>query len=306
MTNITVNFTYDLADDEYYQTSSLRKTGTIAYKGPETIYIIVDANTNHPTGGQITEEQHETFNDVNDGRFYSVEVNCHDNPLMCSFYNGSIIADELEQVAEEIPHSIPYVRPNPPMPDHTYEFKEILVDRATGTFVKPLPWKKPHMAWSLDYNGGTAQNSLLSWRNSQLRNTDRQLSEDLPQPLYNKMIEYRQYLRDFTEIFGVAWTVTVNNGGTGYAVGDRLLISDPRFKAGHPVSDIMVTITEVLDGEITAIKPGERLALHYPAAAQIEDVFFTTNGQGTGATLNLSKLKTIDPWKITPKDSPLG
>lgn len=295
MNNISINFTYDLADDQYYQTNDLKRTATLEYNGPEKIYIVVDAQTNHPTGSQIDAARHETFNDV-DTRFYSVEVDCTTNPLLCSFYNGSIDPDALEQLSEDIQESIPYVRPNPPMPDHTYDLKEIIIDRATGDMVRPLPWKKPHLTWE----------DRIRWRNVSLNNTDRQMSEDLPEALYNKMLAHREYLRNFTEIFGAAWTVTVTNGGEGYKVGDRLLITDPRFKAGQVVSDIMVTVTEVNAGAITGIKPGERLALHYPEAATVADVFFTTNGTGTGASVTLTKVKTVDPWKITPKDSPLG
>lgn len=295
MNNITVNFTYDIADDQYYQTNDLKQTATLAYHGPEKIYIVVDAQTNNPTGSQIDSDRHQTFNDV-DTRFYSVEVDCTTNPLLCSFYNGSIDPDSLEQLSEEIQESIPYVRPNPPIPDHTYELREIVMDRSTGDMVRPLPWKKPHLTWA----------DRITWRNNALRNTDRQMSEDLPEALYNKMLAHREYLRNFTETFGAAWTVTVTSGGSGYNVGDKLLISDPRPKAGQAVGDIMVTVTEVNAGAITGIKPGERLALHYPGAATVADVFFTTNGTGTGASLTLSKVKTVDPWKITPKDSPLG
>ena len=146
----------------------------------------------------------------------------------------------------------------------------------------------------------------LKHRDNQLSLADKNLSEDLPQSLYNKMLEYKQYLRDFTTIFGVSWFVTIDNGGSGYAVGDRLAISDPRLKDGEATDDVMITVTAVNNGSITAVKTSGSRAFHIKEAISISDVYFTTNGNGVGARFTASKNKLIDPWKITPKENPLA
>ena len=300
MNNINVTFTYDLPDDQYYQTNDLKKVATNVYSGPEKVYVVVDASTNKLTGAQITEVQHQYYNETNT-RTYSVEVDCNEETLICSFFNGSVDPDR-EQVFEEIPHSIPYARPEPPLPDHTYEILEVEYNQITKQFKKPTVWKKPFVVWeeTPDHAG------KIHWRNRQLAATDRQMSEDLPEGLYNQMVEYRQYLRDFTVTYGVSWLVTLVSGGTGFAVGDKLAITDSRCKAGQSVADIMITVTAVNNGAITEFTTSSTRALQIKDAAIFTNVYYTTNGAGLNANFTVSKVKTYDPWKITPIPSPLG
>lgn len=297
--NINVTFTYNLPDDQYYQTSVLQKTASWEYAGPQKKYILVDTATNKITGAVIDEVHYEDFNERNT-HVYAVEVDCSENPLMCSLFADAYedpTAINRPTVSEEIPNSIPYVRYTPPDPNHTYELKEIEYNPSTNTFVTPLPWKQPFITWDI----------LLSVKNNKLAASDRQMSEDLPSALYNEMLEYRQYLRNFTEIFGAAWTITLTSSGTGFVVGDMVSISDPVFKNGQVVDDIIITVTEVSDtGAIVNFTKSNTRALHIPTAATYSNVYYTTNGAGLGLAITLSKIKLVDPWKITPKDSPLG
>lgn len=302
MNNINKTFTYDLPDDQYYQTNDLKKVATNVYNGPEKVYVVVDSATNKLTGAQITETQHQYYNETNSNS-YSVEVDCNEDTLICSFFNGSVDPDR-NQISEEIPYSIPYVRPEPPLPDHTYDIYEIEYNPATNKFKKPSVWKKPLVTWedpsSDEYVG------KIRWRNRTLAATDRQLSEDLPESLYNAMIEYREYLRDFPKLFGVSWNVSLVSGGTGFSVGDRLAVTDSRCKAGQVVDDIMITVTAVNDGVITEFTTASTRALQHKAAVTFTNVYYTTNGAGLNAVFDVSKVKTIDPWKVTPRKSPLG
>jgi hypothetical protein len=298
MNNINITFTYDLADDQYYQTNDLKKVATNVYHGPEKVYVVVDASTNKLTGAQITSTQHEYYNKANTTT-YSVEVDCNEDTLICSFFNGSVDPAK-EESFEDIPYSIPYCRPEPPLPDHTYDVLEVEYNPVTSSFKKPTVWKKPYVTWD---DIGTAK---LGWRNNALAASDRQLSEDLPEALYNKMIEYRQYLRDFPIIYGASWTVTLVSGGTGFSVGDKLAVTDSRVKGGQLVNDLMITVTAVNNGAITEFTVSSNRALQFKDAISFTDVYYTTNGAGLNANFTLSKTKTIDPWKITPMDSPLG
>lgn len=300
MTNIKKNFTYDLPDDLYAQTNLGKKqVATLEYDGPETLYITVNTTTNKLVRGpSISAEAFATYNEDRTDQ-YAIAVDCNKDTLICALYDGIIDPDNIPNISEDIPGSdIPYVRDNPPMPDHTYEHSEIEYDRANGTFKKPLPWKKPFVTWQ----------DKLDWRNTKLAAVDRTLSDDLPEALYAKVAEYKQYLRDFPAIFGAAFSVSIATAGSGYSVGDRMLISDPVYKNGQAISDILVTVTEVsATGEITAITKTTTNAYEYhPAAGTYNNVFFTTSSTGTGATFNMSKVKVVDPWKITPKEHPLG
>jgi hypothetical protein len=300
MNNITVTFTYDLPDDQYYQTNDLKKVGTNVYNGPEKVYVLVDSSTSKLTGGQISQTQHEYYNKVNTND-YSVEVDCHEDTLICSFFNGSVDPDR-QQISEDILLSMPYVRPEPPLPDHTYEIREVEYNQVTGKFKKPTVWKQPFVVWEKS----DIKSSKLHWRNIQLAATDRQMSEDLPESLYNRMIEYRQYLRDFPLTYGVSWTITMISGGTGFAVGDRLAITDSRLKNDQNVDDVIVTVTAVNNGAITEFTTSSNRALQFNDPVTFTNVYHTTNGAGLNANFTVSKVKTIDPWKITPMPSPLG
>lgn len=298
MENISKEFTYNLADDIYHQTNDLKKTATLTYNGPAKKYVVVDSSTNKLTGATITQEQYETFNETND-EMYAVEVDCDKDTLICSILNVAINPEDVPNISEAVPGSnIPYVRDEPVLPDHTYEATEITYNKGSQSFDKPFPWKKPYITWE----------DKIQARNVMLTNYDRRLSEDLPTDLYNTVANYKQYLRDFPVTFGAAWNLTFTDAGAGYSVGDRLLISDPAYKNGTPAADILVTVTAVdANGAITGFEKTASYPYDYhPAAGTYNNVFYTSNSSGTGAVIQLSKVKTVDPWKITPEEPPLG
>jgi hypothetical protein len=69
----------------------------------------------------------------------------------------------------------------------------------------------------------------------------------------------------------------------------------------------MITVTEVGEsGEIINFTTSSIRALHHQNAATYNNLYYTTNGAGTGATFNISKVKLINPWTVTLRDSPLG
>lgn len=295
MSNITVSFTYKLPDDQYYLTDSLKKTATLEYTGPAKKFLVVDADTNKLTGASITEEQFQTFHEVNT-EFYAIEVDCNVETAVCSMFPQSTLAGQTVY-SEVVPHSVNWMRDNPPDPAHTYSVQNITVNPETKTIVKPLPWRAPEESWE----------GLLVARNVKLAATDRQLSEDLPSTLYANLVEFRTYLRDIPVLFGVSWSVTLVDGGTGFAIGDRLAVTDSVYKLGNVVADIMITVDQVgQTGNITQFTATSTRALHHKSAAVYTDVYHTTDGAGIGATFNISKVKLIDPWKVTLRDSPLG
>ena len=299
MTNITKEFTYNLADDQYYQTNDNLLVGVQTYNGPSHMNLVVDSTTNKLTGATIADTEYEDYNNEEDG-YYAVRVNCDTDTLMCAIMPGGTDSYATASISEDVPGSdIPYSRDNPPMPDHTYELREIQYDRPSQSWVTPMPWKKPFVTWE----------DKLSWRNLTLRNADRTASDDLPTALYNEVVAYKQYLRDFTETFGATFSVTVATAGTGYVVGDRMLISDPSYKNGTTAADILVTVSAVADGTgaITAItKSNTRAWDYHPLAGTYNNVYYTSSAAGSGAVFNMSKVATIDPWKITPIEHPMA
>lgn len=298
MENITKEFTYNVADDQYLQTNKDKKTGTLTYNGPAKKFVIVRKDTNKLTNGIIDEVQFETYNSINT-EFYAVEVNCDTDTLICAMVANGTNSDEVPNLTEVVPGcDTPYVRDNPSLPDHTYEVTEVEYDISSSSFIKPFPWKKPFVTW---------QDRIAS-RNNSLKNADRRLSEDLPESIYTAVADYKQYLRDFPVTFGAAWDITIATGGTGYVIGDRFLISDPVYKNNTAGADILITVTEVDNsGAITTFSKSNAYAYEYhPEAGTYNNVFNTASASGTGVTFNMSKVKTVSPWKITPKENPLS
>ena len=298
MTDITKQFTYALADEIYSQTlGDAANTGTLTYTGPAKKFAIVDATTNKLTTASITEQQFETYNDTNT-ESYAIEINCDSDTLVCSLLEkDDFDIDSLPTSTEIVANSDPFITYDPVLPENTYEVSEIQYDRSNQSFVEPLPLKAPPTDWQL----------LLSLRSNMLNAADRTASDDLPTALLNKVIAHKQYLRDFPVTMGASWEITVATAGTGYVVGDRMLISDTVYKNSTPADDIMVTVSAVHadTGAITGITKGNATAYNYhPAAGTYNTVFNTPSASGSGATFNMSKIALVPAVKVIPAEHP--
>lgn len=302
MTNITKEFTYDQTDDQYSQTNEDLTTATLTYSGPAYKYVVFDSTTNKMVNATIPEEQWDNgeFNNQDDGQ-YAVRIDCNEETLICALLpaDGNFDIDTLSTVSEEVPGSaIPYVRNDPMLPDHVYEVTEIVYNPDTETFVKPFPWKAPIMDWG----------TIINYRNNLLNNADRSLSEDLPESVYNKVAKFKKYLRNLPTTCGAAWDITLDNAGSGYVVGDNILLSDPVFKNNTNAADILLTVSEVDDsGAITAFTSSSKHCYNYhKEAGSYTDVFYTSNSSnGSGATIDMSKIATVAPHKITIIRNPI-
>jgi len=296
MTNISKEYTYKLPDDQYYTTDDLAKSATRIYEGPAEIALVVDLDTNKLSGGVIPVEEIDNFNDQTDHQ-RAVRVDCNEETLLCALVQD-YDPDVLETISEDIPQSDPYVRVDPPMPNHTYSERNVEYNFASQSWVKPFPYLEHGISWD----------ERLVKRDTDLRNSDRTYSEDLPAPVAAKITAYRTWLRDFPKIYGVAWDITLDNAGSGFAVGDKISISDPDIKMGTTAGDIILTVTSVDEsGAITGTsKKNNRVFYHKPAVT-FSDVYWSSNSaNGTGLSISVSKEKTIDPWKITGMDNPLS
>jgi hypothetical protein len=301
MANITKTFTYPVPDDQYAQTNNDNKTATLTYNGPAEKFILIDKETNKLTNRVISEEMFNAdFNNQNED-CYAIRVDCNENTLVCALLSagGGIDPEQVPSITEEVPGcDFPYVRNDPILPDHAYDVANIEYDPNTGEFLKPFPWHPPIEEWE----------DIISLRNNLLRNADRTLSEDLPESVYTKVSNYKKYLRDLPETFGVAWTVEIASAGTGYTVGDQILINDPRFKNNTTAPDILMEVTEIgSSGEIVKMTKRSPSYCHnyHPDAGSYSNVFFVPNASGTGATFNLSKVKTVMAHKITVLRNPV-
>lgn len=188
--NIEKTFTYNIADQYLYQTNKLKRTAKWTYKGPDKLWIFVDAETN-----KIRSRFHYTERDnghdvpVPDGMI-KVLVDATVNPDIASMIHNEYNYSELPQYVETLPGGATYGHSDPIPPDHTYELTEIVYNPTTEKFVKPYPWKQPHVTWEELMQ---ARNGALSSSDSKMRTV---LEADIP-----KWEEYRQLLRDLPTLY---------------------------------------------------------------------------------------------------------
>lgn len=189
---VSVPFTYDLPDDYLYQTNDLGKTGEWTWTGPDKIWVWVRKDNN-----RIKSRNYLTERDDGDlvppgPDEYKAFIDCEQNPLLASLFDhDGVDYGMLPHTEETLPDGSVYARPVSPPPDHTYELMDIEFDPVTGTFLKPYPWKRPHMTWA----------RLKQSRNALLGACDSKISVDMPQAMKDAWIEYRQKLRDLPTTF---------------------------------------------------------------------------------------------------------
>lgn len=191
-TIVSVPFTYDLPDEYLYQTRTLGKTGDWTWNGPDKIWVFVRKDTNRiKSRNYLTERDDGDIIVVGDDE-YKVMIDCKTDPLMASMFDTiGIDYGMLPHSEETLPDGSIYSRPTTPAPDHTYELLEIEYNPTTGTFIKPYPWKRPHMTWA----------RLRVTRDSLLGACDSKISADMPQEMKDAWMEYRQKLRDLPNVF---------------------------------------------------------------------------------------------------------
>lgn len=193
MNKIEKTFTYAIADDYLSQTALLGKTGEWTYNGPDKIWIFISKEDNKYAGRFLTADgDGETCPTPLD--MYKVCIDSEDNPLLLTLIGAGdrVNYDELPQYTEELPCGGVYQRVMTPPPDHTYEMMEMVYDLDKEEFIKPYPFKKPHITWE----------DLRRGRTHALNATDYKISDGMPTEVADAWTTYRQSLRDLPQTYG--------------------------------------------------------------------------------------------------------
>ena len=294
MSNIEVTFEYPVPDEQYHQTNLKEKRGRMKYIGPAYVHAWVSTSTNKIKTFTDSEQAELMLNGhmpyPTNIDMYLVKIDASVDTEIAAI-NGGVTGQAIPDKEETIPgQTRKYVSDAFPTPALAYSLTEIEYDPIAKSFVKPLPWGKSRITWEAD---------VLPARDRFLIASDRAVTADLPTALYDSVVAHKAYLRNITEVQGVAWTATIPAGGSGYAVGDVLLVQDPAYKNTTVVDEVKLTVTTISgSGAITGFSVKNKRALYHPAAAVYTECFFVTNGTGTGATVTLTKVKQVDPWKF--------
>ncbi len=197
-TPIVKTFTYEIADAYLYQTSNKKKTAQWTYRGPRYFWIFVDESTKKITSRFHYLEKDNGADVPTPPGLIKVMVDAAVNPEIASLLYSDYVYGDLPHTVEALPDGSTYGHPDPIPPDHTYELTEIRYDTSSQKFIKPYPWKKPHMDWD----------ELKRVRNEMLKASDQKIASSTEE-LKQEWETYRQKLRDLTKTFaGVdAWKV---------------------------------------------------------------------------------------------------
>jgi hypothetical protein len=153
MANITINFEYDLPDEYLHQTATKGLKAQWTYTGPEKIWITVNRETgilefsagwHEDDGTEATENFMNTLAGL--GR-KAILLDARQEPLIASIFVDRRSQVEFPQKEYKLQgdNKVYYTRADPTLPDHTYEVAEIKYDLDANRWIKPFPWKKPHI-----------------------------------------------------------------------------------------------------------------------------------------------------------------
>ena len=201
ITRIEKTFTYDIADAYLYQTNALKRTAEWTYTGPDKMWTFIDETTKKLIGRfHYTERDNGADIPTPVGQI-KVLVDANVNPCIASLFHNEYTYGDLPHTVENLPDGNTYGHPDPIPPDHTYEITEIVYNTETGEFVKPYPWKQPHVTWE----------ELIRVRDVALALSDNKVRNAASDELKTAWEEYRQKLRDLpTLMAGVdPWKVII-------------------------------------------------------------------------------------------------
>ena len=166
MTDITIEFTYNIADDYLSLTNDDGNTGTWTYTGPDQIWVEINSDTGilDNTGFFTLEEGGADITLPEELELVCVDSNI--DPLFCTLVGASELIDyeTLTQYTETLPNGNVYNRPADPAPDHTYNVDTATYDRST-------------QQWSYDwFSTWTTWDAIVLRRNSLLKEVKKEIA----------------------------------------------------------------------------------------------------------------------------------
>lgn len=189
MPYITKQFTYDIPDKWQEQETTLGKTSTQTYTGPDKVISFVQ-------NGRIVSTHNK---DKDDGRpcpadWEPVEIDCEQMPLHCGILWGGLVPPTHYEVEVGPADRLNPTIADPTHPSEVFDIVSITDGYDTNTktwgavrFASPLPEGEP---------GNPSMDDIRRARNGLLENCDQKISEDMPADLKQKWLDYRQKLRD--------------------------------------------------------------------------------------------------------------
>jgi hypothetical protein len=202
MAMISVDYTFNLPNEpcvDHEQTDGNTRTAT--YDGPDTIFLIINNETGLEECGPITELEKADGRPVPDGCRY-LEVDCITNPLVCEL-RAPVLDEEQEDytsdarppgVVEVDEHHAVFTYQTPLSVTDVYDPLGIIVDSDDNiTLTKRSP------CWLIMGGDGRlpTYDDVRNKRMQLLKNSDSEITDDMPAAMRQRWLDYRQRLRDW-------------------------------------------------------------------------------------------------------------
>jgi len=231
MAMIEFEWTLNLPNDhmiDHSQTDG--NTRTCVYDGPDRFYLIINNETGAEEMGPITAlEKSDGRPCPADCRY--VEVNAVDHPLIAQL--RAPVIDEMEEdyTSDQDPTGVTQVEgyrrfyyQTPLRPIDVYDPDSIRVDRETDEItIQPRT-----VAWAVMGGGDRLPDwdDLRAKRDQFLKNSDSEITDDMPADLRQKWLDYRQKLRD--------WPTDMQNAGNPAWAAYNMEPIDPASEIDPP------------------------------------------------------------------------
>lgn len=205
---ISVDYTFNLPNEycvDHEQTDG--KTRTATYDGPDVLYLIIDNETGKEAFGPITELEKRDGRPCPEGCRY-VEVDCIENPLIAQL--RSPVIDEAEEdytdavrppgVVEIEGYKV-FEYQIPLQPKDVYDPLSIHVDDEDNITVE-----KRTVEWAIMGIDGRLPtwDDVRAKRATMLKASDSEITDDMPEDLRARWMDYRQKLRDWPGVMEAA------------------------------------------------------------------------------------------------------
>lgn len=209
MPMVQFDYTYDLPNELCVDhTFTNGNTRTATYDGPDKLFFIVNNETGREELGPITEIEKDDGRPVPDDCRY-VEIDCTEHPLLCQLRAPVIDEEEEDHTGETMPTGAveiegysKFTYQTPVLP---YQFLDgnAIVFNADNTYT--IPVKEPRdTVMGIDVDRDLTWADVRLKRDNFLKNSDSEITDDMPASLKAEWQNYRQRLRDWPSVMSNA------------------------------------------------------------------------------------------------------
>ena len=205
MPMVQFDYTYEIPNELCVDhTFTDGNTRTATYDGPDKLFFIVNNETGREQLGPVIEIEKNDGRPVPDDCRY-VEIDCITNPLLCQLRGPVIDEQEEDHTDSATPSGVTsitgyatFTYQTPVLP---YQFLDgsNIVFNADDSYTIPVKEARDTVM-GIDIERDITWDDVRAKRNQFLKNSDSEITDDMPTDLRNQWLDYRQRLRDWPTV----------------------------------------------------------------------------------------------------------